>query len=574
MNAINGGKYDIFYSLLEYSKKSNSIMDLTSNNYNGISMVNSILNKAIIENNPTIFKELFTYIDIKQIAFNINEKDINGNTLLINSIKKNNINITKLILDYANKHKINLNIYDGSISSPLVKAIDQKNIEIINLLLNYYIVVNVNLNIIINNNERDSLILYAIKKNNNEIIKLLLNYADSNNIKLNIGEKDLFGNDPLIYASFLDNTDMFKLIIEYAIKNYIYLLINEKNQSGNNSLLFAISRNNNDNILSLISYANYRSITLKINEKNENGNYPLMLAIKKNNIIMVKSLVDYGISHGMSLNIIDKDDMTPLILAYKLNYQDIYDYLYKKWGNTHKDLFLYHAIDNNDTTKVISLIIDYNASFNYIHSSKNSSLDLIISKGNNTLLNFIVMNGGIQSSILNRTNADGIVPIVSVIKNTEINNKSRIIEEFIKLGANVNYIDTNGNSPLYYTNDSTLMKILESNNAVNIHNRIIDISKFKLMIKLNELDKIKSMLESNSKLNINYQTEIVNYAIELKKTEIVRYLIFKGFSHSNSIRMNKRYNYLYNSNRETFEYNNEGREIYNILSKAYRCSNY
>jgi len=350
------------------------------------------------------------------------------------------------------------------------------------------------------------------------------------------------------------------------------LNINDKNYFGNNPLLHAISNNNDDIISSLISYAQYKRITLRINEKN-NNEYPLMLAIKKNNISMVESLINYGTRQGMSLNNIDKDGLYPVTLAYKLNYQNIYDFIYRKWGYTNKDLFLYHAIDNNDISKAVDLI-NSNASFNYIHSSGNSSLDLIISKGNNILLNYIIMNECITSSMLNRTNSYGMVPIVSVINSSTIKNKSKIIEEFIKLGANVNYIDTNGNSPLYCSSYSSINNILRKHNAVSIHNKTIDKIKFRSMVQSNELEKIKSMLGSNIKLNIPYQTEIVNYAIELKKTEIVRFLISKGFSHYDSQSINKKYNYSYNYNIHKYEYNSEGREINRILINSYNYGSY
>ena len=59
-------------------------------------------------NNIEIVKLLIGYANQHQIILELNEKDINGDYILLKVISKNNIEIFKLLIDYALKQQITL----------------------------------------------------------------------------------------------------------------------------------------------------------------------------------------------------------------------------------------------------------------------------------------------------------------------------------------------------------------------------------------------------------------------------------------------------------------------------------
>jgi len=108
------------------------------------------------------------------IILDINERDNYGNTLLVWSIR-NNIEMAKLIIEYADRNNIFININkqtDDGIYPFLIS---------IKLLIDY---ANKN-DIILNIDEKD---ITKASKMNKDIKKFLDNYINKDNIILNIGE--------------------------------------------------------------------------------------------------------------------------------------------------------------------------------------------------------------------------------------------------------------------------------------------------------------------------------------------------------------------------------------------------
>jgi ankyrin repeat protein len=156
----------------------------------------------------------------------INEKNKDEIYPIIGAVESNNIDTVKLLIDYANKNNIILDI----------KGKDQ---------------------------DGSYPILFAIEKDNIEMAKILINYVDNKNIILDIDEKDdIFEWCPLFYIIFNKNVEMAKLLIDYANKTNIILNINEKDDYGTSAFLQAIYRNNIEMIKLLIDYSNKKNILL------------------------------------------------------------------------------------------------------------------------------------------------------------------------------------------------------------------------------------------------------------------------------------------------------------------------
>ena len=112
---------------------------------------------------------------------------------------------------------------------PLLEAIYyNNNIEIVKLLIEY---ANQH-QIILKLNEKDEYgwypLLRAIYNNNIEIVKLLMEYANQHQIILELNEKNKYGNNPLYCAIHNNNIEIVQLLIEYANQHQIILEYKKK----------------------------------------------------------------------------------------------------------------------------------------------------------------------------------------------------------------------------------------------------------------------------------------------------------------------------------------------------------
>jgi len=150
---------------------------------------------------------------------------------------------------------------------PLIQAIINNNIEIARLLIEYANYNNINLVINEKDNEGDYPLLIAIEKNNMEMLESIIQYAKIKNTILICGDKNKDGDYPLLRAIANNNFEMVKLIITYAINHQIVLEINEQDIINDlrDNFSDSISINNiiDVNIINLLSiYRNNNEINI------------------------------------------------------------------------------------------------------------------------------------------------------------------------------------------------------------------------------------------------------------------------------------------------------------------------
>ena len=80
---------------------------------------------------------------------------------------------------------------------PVLLACNNNNIEMIKLLIEYANKNNIILKLNEENESRNYALLLAFNKNNTEMAKLFFDYADKYNIILNLNNKSKNGNSPL-----------------------------------------------------------------------------------------------------------------------------------------------------------------------------------------------------------------------------------------------------------------------------------------------------------------------------------------------------------------------------------------
>ena len=335
------------------------------------------------ENNILVFSIKKQKINIIKLLlelgemFNKNNNDCIDN-FLYHSVETNNIEIVKLIVNYALYHNIHLNLNKEFYSkTALYKAMYYNNENIAKLLLEYSMKTKHFINFNKEISGDDTIFLFAVYKNNYKIIKLIIEYAITNNIILKINKKDYNNMNALLVATSNNNIEIVKLLIEYADK-CSYLDVDAVNEDGNNALLIAILNNSDDLVNILIEYANKYNIILDMNEKNYYKEFPLFASIKNNNTKMVKMIISYSnqFNQLLILNREDIIDSHPLLYAAKNNNIEIVKLLmdYASQHNILLDINCYNRLGfyplleaaKNNNTELFKLIIDYSEKYHII----------------------------------------------------------------------------------------------------------------------------------------------------------------------------------------------------------------
>jgi len=241
---------------------------------------------------------------------------------------KNNVEIMKLLIDYANKNNITLELNKKTENGnyPFLLACYNNNNEMVQLLIDYAI----KNNIVLELNERYRNGMYPLyctcHENNIETMKILIDYANAHNIILELNKSEKNGNYPLLMACCNNNIEMVELLVDYANKNNIILELNKKNENKFYPIYWAFYDNNIEMVQLLLDYANKNNITLKLNGKIENGYYPFYWAFYRNNIEMVQLLIDYANKNNIFLEFNESDyennsKINPEIIEILKNYK-------------------------------------------------------------------------------------------------------------------------------------------------------------------------------------------------------------------------------------------------------------
>jgi ankyrin repeat protein len=204
------------------------------------------LTNAIHENNTIHIKDLI------ETGSDINTKDRNGNTLLIQAIKLGNIDMVKFLISKG----ADINIEGLYGFSPLTYAvIESKNKLIIQLLINSGI----------NINQQDSqgytsfqrAIDFILYESDTDVYVDIINFLAE--LGANINEKDKNGYTPLMHAIKCGNLKFANLLIKLGAN------IDQQDEDGNTHLIKAVRGKKLSVLNTLIK------LGAKVNLKNKNG---------------------------------------------------------------------------------------------------------------------------------------------------------------------------------------------------------------------------------------------------------------------------------------------------------------
>jgi len=233
------------------------------------------------KNNIEIAKLLIEYANKNDIVLEINEKSKNGENPIFLSIDHNNIKMFKLLVEYSVEKKIKIIINEKDIEEIIsknlnfvnLKKISEINFEFIKLIYLY----------------KNKNIIEVVFSENSYILKKFIEYLENekekieNDLENEKREKERIEND-------LENEKKKNKRIENEnkiIKNIIMNRRNTKKDDKDTFLTYECQQGNIEKVKKLIQRR------MDINEKNRDGDTPLLIACRNNNIELVKCLLNY-----------------------------------------------------------------------------------------------------------------------------------------------------------------------------------------------------------------------------------------------------------------------------------------
>ena len=446
---IVGGKYNINKMIELNIMPGHCSLTSLENNQQSLNLINELDNNHNIQTidfinklNNNKFNIIYCYHNkyinylqyLMQDKSNINAVNEYGITALMYAIKENSRFNKKFITDLI-KYGANINASDKNGMTVLMYAISYYNIYddntntkelIIDLIKN-----GANIDVVDNNGK--TALMYAILRNKDNIYKELIIYLIKNGENINAFDKD--GKTALMYASYkqytVNNNNYIKLIIDF-IKNGANF--NAIDEYGKTFFMYLIENSNNECITDLIKFSE------NINTFDKDGKTVLMYALSNKDISLeiIKYLIE---DRNADINAVDKNGETVLMYALYTrntdtdtdNYIDLIKYLVEE-----KKLDI-NAFDKNGNIIFIIAILKYNKIpinlLDYLLDKKIIDINAVDKNGKNILLN-----------IFDYTFDDTF----------DENALIHMFTYFINKGANINIVDKNGNTPLFYAKEKHL----------------------------------------------------------------------------------------------------------------------
>ncbi|ORX57786.1 ankyrin [Piromyces finnis] len=529
-------------------------VDIKKINENG----EDLLNCVVIYSYNMDFIESMTKYLVEEKNMDINTKNNNNITFLMNLMNKNNLKI-EFIKYLVEEHNCDINSVDCNGNNALMYALYYGNSTIYNYLLDKC------QNFNHKNNQGTNLLMLSVKSAELDTIERLIENGISINEVDNEGRNALFYvyNEINIEASRKYKRSFFYGNKFIKFRNYKYLIdqginLNCIDKEGKNSIFYI-----NDVEVVKYSVEHGMDITHRDNEG-------CTILFNTTNTEIMK----YAISQGVDASLRDVNGHTAIYklkpingfknickdnILYLLEHgADIKDYQFS-CGNSY---YFYYNYNADDIFQLINLGFDFDC-VNVLDNENNDEvketfLDYFIANYHRyDIMNFVnILKTAINKNLfnVNRKNFLGDTPLVNLMK-TLSENAFRdeklyhdLITSMVDYGADLEICGMEGKAPLYYALmfSSSLVKTLYSKGArtlychgeiktlINIENVIMH-DKCDDSIKCEIIEYLEDIQQANinEKINGSY---IIFLAIEQKCYNVVKYLISKNvsLSHTNN----------------------------------------
>lgn len=539
-------KQTVFHKIILYNNFKN--ISFPKDYTNIIQVINAqdsmgltALHYAVILKHITCIRFLFEFnktLSKKKIMVTTNTEltDANGKTPLYYAIKFNEYAITNMLL----KNNANPNAIDILNDTPLHYAIRAKSLPIVKLLLKYNIVINAK------NKKGESPLLLCITENCDTIFltellengadvnivhpifnKTPLHYAVAANVRhivehllneddIDLNVTDINNETPLHYAVKMCNIDMVKLLLAEKFNNNNIIAYSSIVQLSIKNRCIEIFKYiyEHPNNMAYISNVTYNvklfhyAIQIKYKEvveyfiKHDRIHHIDSVDIHKRNALSYavfynfEEIIDTLLENRFPLHRYDNEGKIPLywaiyykretiickFLKYTLNYN------YWKFVNNNDNL-LHLAIKYQISNYILQKIINFNINSNDVNIYGQTPLHYTIIYHNSTL-----------ATVAKTANNQNNHKYYKAYDNFIANKTIEIIEMLRKKNCDINVIDSAGKTPLYYSIEYKLLKII----------------KYLLRYGGAKIDHSNIFIRNfytNEKININYNQYTMRYKI-------------------------------------------------------------
>ena len=349
-------------------------------------------------------------------------------------------------------------------------------------------------------------------------------------------------------TQFNDNRDKIVGMLKDAFEEDLddeYLAVPSYKATRISRLLSSISGRNNKILIAVVegdSIQKAKGALQKgadVNTRDSNGLTPLCLAVKAKNVEMVKLFLAYGADVNKSSNL---TEMSPLTYAIQHGCIELVDLLldhgaFFNYRDGEGRIPLHLAIERQDLLTVNTLL--YRGADVHTHSNRSVStaLGIAIERKSIDIVKTLVRHGSDIEQLVSIKNPK--TPLVFAIENGMLATTKFLLDN----GANVNGVLCGGgvslerSRPLYIAiqcGHLDLVKLLINHGADPGVTSRGENTLLLLAISKRELEITKVMLESD-KVEIEFGTanpEILVKAVESQYTEMIKYLLSRGFSNT------------------------------------------
>ncbi len=375
-------------------------------------------------------------------------------TALQRALKNDNIEMAQLLIT----HGANVNFINNYVKSEhiLINAIKKNNINLINLILKFN--PDINCKARADKLKGNTALMCAVSNSNISIVKLLIQ------AKADVNAHNEMGQTALEIAIELKHEDIISLLIENQAN------IDVINPKTNTTMLQdAIKNNNTENLILLLK------LNANPNGVNHMTETPLMYAIKMNNI----SASEFLIKAGADINIKNQYNNNALVIAAMNNHIYIVELLLKAGINPDNNIKAFgYALDKNNLDMAKLILINTPETYISKECIERVMLLAILNK-NKDIIDMFKSCGRINqhfiahvclNSMLIISTLQGRLDIVKQLINNKIINK-----QIGKINININFIDLNGNTALINATKSGYTQIvqllLDAGADINIKNK-------------------------------------------------------------------------------------------------------
>ncbi|XP_058808554.1 ankyrin-3-like [Phymastichus coffea] len=566
--AINYRQFEIAMWLLTKDCKINRISDDDKSD--------TPLHLATIHNNNFLVDTL-----LKKGAC-ITVKNINGETALLVSCRRQNLTITRLLLKDTTA-----DISDNNLTTPLHIAVENQCIETITLLLSHK--VNINAHTLNPNYKGFTALHIAIIKKNVEIVNILLKNGADIDAVIEIPESYTVLNNDL--NGYVDYQDYNPLHLAIKIKDYniVKLLLNHNadvnatvKHNGFTPLSIAVQNKDEEIVILLYQYKvnfctktkdgkNILHIALEnnwcklvevlilnqadINDQTNEGETLLFMAVKMGDEMYVELLLNYNANvnvanyknqtplhiaaefseaivkillvHGAKVDEIDDYNETPLSIAVKYcNINIIKEILHYKpcINNIGNKLALAYATKNinQNYVQIIHILLDYGFLLSDENVIDTYLLNYLISQNQLQIIKHLLKYGVNIVASLNNLKESSFVQNAVKTENIEL------LKLLIWYGFDLNILDTYGKSAMDYATEldnSDIIDLLLENGA-KINNFTLSLL---VLVKNGNIQLCQKLLDYRNDVCVSdeFGTTPIHLAVWNTDYEFIHFLLCK-----------------------------------------------